>query len=223
MIKSSLVPVIIGSFFAAVGNIFIINSPSKFASTWFRPSVVARITTLGVMCTMGSMALGVALPPYFVNSKSTKSQIQNMLIYEAIIVSIPSIILLILFKNKPKQPPSFAAGVSQSRSYFNDLKSLFKNKNYLILLLGVSMSYGSLTCFTTVIEYIILPFNYNEPQSLASSILLVAIISGVVSSIVFVLILKTTRAFKIILILGKCLLIKQWSERLFNFYVLCFH
>lgn len=63
----SLVPVIIGSFLASLGNIFIINSPSKFASTWFKPSAVARITALGVLFTMASMGLGIVIPPLFVN------------------------------------------------------------------------------------------------------------------------------------------------------------
>ena len=147
--------------------------------------------------------MGVAVPPFFVNESSTKQQIQHMLMYEAVIVSAPAVLMLIFFRNKPSKPPSYAAGVSHSKSYISDLKTLFKNKNYLFLLLAISTSYGSLTCFTTTIEYIILPFKYDQPQALASSILLVAIIVGLVSSIVFVIILKKTLAFRAILIISK--------------------
>ena len=71
--------------------------------------------------------------------------------------------MMIFFKNKPKNPPSYAADVEHSKNYLDDLKTLFKNKNYLILLLSVSMAYGCLSCFTTIIEYLILPFKYDEP------------------------------------------------------------
>ena len=69
-------------------------------------------------------------------------------------------------------------------------------------MLAVSMSYGSLTCFTTVIEYIILPFHYAKPQSLASTILLTAIVMGFLGSFVFVLVLKISLEYKKILIFG---------------------
>jgi hypothetical protein len=37
LIDISIYPSIVGSFFAAFGTIFIINSPAKFANNWFRP------------------------------------------------------------------------------------------------------------------------------------------------------------------------------------------
>lgn len=111
LIQQSLVPVLLGSFFAAFGSIFIINSPSKFATIWFRPNVVARITALGVLFTLGSQAFGIVIPPFFVNQSSTPSDIERMLIYEAIIVSVPSALLILFFKDKPSKPPSFAASV----------------------------------------------------------------------------------------------------------------
>lgn len=201
-IVHSLVPVIIGSALASLGNIFIINSPSKFASTWFRPSVVARITAIGVLFTMASMGMGVVIPPLFVNESSSKQQIQKMVIIEAIIITVPCLLFLFLFKNKPKNPPSFAAEVQPSKSYLQDLKTLFKNKNYLILLLSISLAYGCLSCFTTIVEYLVLPFKYEQPEKLASSILLVAMAVGGVSSVVFIIILKRTKAYKKILMFG---------------------
>ena len=209
LIETSLVPVIMGSFLEALGNIFIINSPSKFASTWFRPSMIAKVTTMGVMCNLASLGLGVALPSVFVNEESTKSDVVKLLMYEAIIVSVPCLLVLFLFRGKPKTPPSHAADIKNDRNYTQDLKMLFKNRNYLFLLVAVSMSYGSLTCFTTVIEYIILPFKFPEPQKLASYILLVAIGVGIFSSIVFVLVLKRSLEYKKILIFGSDGLIQQ--------------
>ena len=73
LINESFAPVLIGSLLAAIGNIFIINSPSKMATLWFRPSVVARVTALGVMANLASNGLGVVLPSLFVEKSSTKS------------------------------------------------------------------------------------------------------------------------------------------------------
>lgn len=64
------------------------------------------------------------------------------------------------------------------------------------------MAYGSLVCFTTVIEFLIIPFKYKEPSKLASSMLLAAIVAGIISSYVFIMMLKRTRAYKKILIIG---------------------
>lgn len=151
LINQSMVATIIGSALAATGNIFIINSPSKMASTWFRPAISPRVTTLGVMANMASIGFGVVLPSIFVTKTSSKNDVKNMLMWEAIIVSIPAILLVALLKNKPKQPPSFAAAIKNKNDYKSDLLSLLKNKNYIILFISVSLSYGSLTCFTTCI------------------------------------------------------------------------
>lgn len=67
LINYSFAPVLIGSLMAAIGNIFIINSPAKLAGTWYRPILVPRITVIGVMSNMASIGLGVVFPTLFVN------------------------------------------------------------------------------------------------------------------------------------------------------------
>lgn len=70
LINESFAPVLIGSLLASIGNIFIINSPSKMANVWFRPVVAPRVTTFGVMANMASIGFGVVLPSLFVNTHS---------------------------------------------------------------------------------------------------------------------------------------------------------
>lgn len=136
------------------------NSPSKMANVWFRPSKVAIITTIGVMSSLASNALGVVVPTLFVDSNSGESDVERLLLVEAGVVSAPLILMLLLFRKKPAHPPSYAATVESSENYKANLKKLFTNKNYLLLLVVCSASYGTLVAFTTVIEYLVLPFKY---------------------------------------------------------------
>ena len=187
------------------------------ANVWFRPVVAPRVTTLGVMANMASIGLGVVLPSLFIHEDSNhhdstdmKNNIRMMLIYEAAIVTVPAILLIALIRNKPKVPPSFAAGVESKSNYKQDLKTLFKNKNYLWLLLSMSMSYGSLTCYTTCIEYIALPFNLGKAETVSSLMLVCAMLAGFVSSVIFVILLRKSFAFKKIIGCGIEYFIQQW-------------
>lgn len=73
LIDKSFGLVLLGSVFASIGNIFIINSPSKLANVWFKPSMVPMITSLGVLCNLASNGLGVVVPTFFVDKNSTKA------------------------------------------------------------------------------------------------------------------------------------------------------
>lgn len=194
---------LLGSLLAAVGNIFIINSPSKMANVWFKPSMVAMITTLGVMSNLASNAVGVVFPSFFVNSNSNAQDIEDLLLYEAIIVSVPCMACLLLMRKKPSQSPSYAAAnTTATENYCQDLKHLFTNRNYVLLMLVCSCSYGTLVAFIAVIEYLILPFKYPDATKVASNMLLSAIAFGFVGSLIFVPILKKTRQYRKLLIVG---------------------
>lgn len=214
LIATSFAFPLIGSLLAAIGNIFIINSPSKMANVWFRPSKVAIITTIGVMSSLASNALGVVFPTLFVNSSSTEDDVEKLLLVEAGIVSFPLLLMLLLLRKKPVHPPSYAATVESRENYKEDLKNLFTNKNYLWLLLVCSTSYGTLVAFTTVIEYLVLPFKYAEASKTASDMLLSAIASGFIGSFIFVTVLKKTRKYKKILMVGTNSLTQQYSAAL---------
>jgi putative copper export protein len=118
LIDVSFAFTIVGSLLASCGNIFIINSPSKIANAWFRPSIVAIVTSLGIMFNLASNSLAVILPSFFVNSSSTKEDVIQLILFEAIIVSVPLIIMIVFLRDKPTHPPSYAsAGQKHSGNY----------------------------------------------------------------------------------------------------------
>ena len=80
----------------------------------------------------------------------------------------------------------------------------------MLLLIVSSTSYGTLVAFTTVIEYLVLPFKFPEASKTASDLLLSAIVCGFFGSVLFVTVLKKTRLYKKILMVGNQLLMQRW-------------
>lgn len=67
------------------------------------------MTFIGVLVNLVSMAVGLTIPGMFVRSSSTSTDVINFLRLEAIITSVPFIILVIFIREKPENPPSKAA------------------------------------------------------------------------------------------------------------------
>ena len=97
---------LVGSTLAAIGNIFILNSPSKLASQWFRPEVIPAVISLAVLSSNISITLGGALPALILGSTAKKDDFINFFYLEAIIVTVPIFLMIILLRNKPRIPPS---------------------------------------------------------------------------------------------------------------------
>lgn len=99
-----------GSALTAFGNIFIINTPSKFATNWFPIGSANLVTSLAVSFTILSVSIGAAAPGFFINENtSTVEDVKRLLLIEAFIVSVPILLLMILFRDHPENPPSKAA------------------------------------------------------------------------------------------------------------------
>jgi hypothetical protein len=53
---------IIGSVLAAIGNIFILNTPMKIAANWFKPSSIPTIIFAGILANLVSITAGASIP-----------------------------------------------------------------------------------------------------------------------------------------------------------------
>jgi MFS family permease len=63
--------VLIGSILTAIGNVFILNSPSILANNWFKPASMPGVISLAVLANMVSITLGNSLPGLIISSKPT--------------------------------------------------------------------------------------------------------------------------------------------------------
>lgn len=65
------------------------------------------------------------------------------------------------------------------------------------------MSYGTLVSFTSIIEYIVLPFRFSQPGLVSSSMLAASMGFGFVGCVVFIGVLKRTRQYRKVLLISK--------------------
>ena len=93
--------VLAGSTLAAFGNLFILNTPMKVAVNWFKSVSVPGIIFLTVLANLISATLGAALPGLILPKYPTIDEIKELVFVEAIVISIPLLLMILLFKDKP--------------------------------------------------------------------------------------------------------------------------
>lgn len=140
------------------------------------------------------IAIGFGLPGLMVPSGGTKTDVGNLMLVEAILCTIVCIFVIIFFKTKPKVPPSNSAGMDREE-FMPALKMLFRNKNFLLLLVYFSMGQGALNSFATLIEQITKPYGYTSGDNSLFGALV--ILSGLVGSGIAGGIVAVTQKFKL--------------------------
>jgi len=86
-------------------------------------------------------------------------QLRSMLMFQAVIATPFLLISLLLFRAKPKTPPSKAA-VTKKLPFKDSLRQLVHDKNYLIFCLSSGLLWGSFLVAGMVIQPIVEPFGY---------------------------------------------------------------
>ena len=196
---------LLGSALSAIGNIFLIGSPTMFAINWFDAGSAPKVISATVLFNLLSSGLGGALGGLMLPNDATKEQIMSFLKLEAIIVTIPYIIFMLLFKEQPVHPPSSAAAHKRTNSmgsrppYIQTLKKLFTNKAYLMICVSMSFAYGSLISFFSLINQCLTILHYEKPATVTSITLLGAMAFGTVSAFFFSYSLRKTHKYRFII------------------------
>ena len=71
---------LLGSALAAIGNIAVLNTPSKVALNWFRKERVGIVTFTGVLGSIISNTIGASVPSYIIKKSSTVDEVRQFLI-----------------------------------------------------------------------------------------------------------------------------------------------
>ncbi|EGR32020.1 major facilitator superfamily protein, putative [Ichthyophthirius multifiliis] len=213
---------ILGQFFVGCANPFIINAISKISSNWFYPAQRAFITGILSFFSTVSGIIGLLIPGIYFSSYTTnnddpqytkgKKLTFDLLLFQAIIVSLFAIVNLIFYKDKPLTPPSYSSKV-QREEFGDSLKFLIKNKTYLLITLCFSLIYGSFIDFAVILGQVISPYGFGTTETTISSIICVA--SGILGSVVLLRLLKKTFQYKRLAIL--CIISSTLSIILFAF------
>lgn len=85
------------------------NSASKVTMNWFRSEVMTSVTFVSALSTMLSLSFSSIIPGFLLDSSSTKEDVTYFLRFEAILITVPFVLLTLLFREKPEFPPSKTA------------------------------------------------------------------------------------------------------------------
>lgn len=65
--KGNSIFCLLGSTLAAIGNIFILNTPSKMALNWFKSEKVNIVGFTGILFNLLSVTLGASIPGFLID------------------------------------------------------------------------------------------------------------------------------------------------------------
>jgi hypothetical protein len=168
----------------------VITAPTKAAALWFGERERLTANTLMSLGQPIGTAIVFGLSPAIVNSEPSNIIWLNLsLLVLSVVFGIPSIWI----RNKPKTPPSKSAAVSEEMTgsqellnmkgakkmkvggatFLEGVKSLLRNRNYLVLWVVFGFLIGCFNTYVTLISDYITPFGYSEvihPATIHSSV-----------------------------------------------------
>jgi MFS transporter, FLVCR family, feline leukemia virus subgroup C receptor-related protein len=156
------------------------------------------------------MALGITLPGIFVKSTSSADEIIQFFRLEAMIATVPFILLVIFYREKPEHPPSKAAqalNIAPTNNYMDILKDLFTNREYLKLCFTLVLNYGVGMGFISSLEQALVGIGYENSSQVISICGSSGIIFGVVANILYSYLIKKTKQYKKVIVAGMYVLI----------------
>ena len=107
--------------------------------------------------------------------------------------------MAIFFRDKPSQPPSKAASKilnEEKGNYKTILKKLFSNRQYLKLMVAMSLNYGTLTAMIMVLDQLLAGIGVSDSGQTTSITVGSAMVVGIISNPIFSFLLKSTKAYR---------------------------
>ena len=89
---------LLGSFMSGGSGLVIMNSASKIALNWFRAEMLTVVIFATVLSTLVSIAAGLFVPSFLLDEASTQEDVIDFLRFEALLVTIPFLLLVIFIK-----------------------------------------------------------------------------------------------------------------------------
>ena len=195
--------IFVGQIVASLGQPFFYNTPQKVSQVWFGPNERTLATAIITGVFTLAMAIGTVLPAFLMNITSTdivssKQELQEMMYELAIAGTISFVPVLMFFKNEPPSPPSKAAA-AEKLDFKRAIKSLGRNKNYLLLMVGASIITASLINSVSVMQLVSQPWGIDANAfSLYSGI---GIVFGLIATVIVGYIVTKTKKYRTMLII----------------------
>ncbi|NXE33197.1 FLVC2 protein, partial [Ptilorrhoa leucosticta] len=204
-LKPHLFPVtVMGQVICAVAQVFILGMPSRIASVWFGSHEVSTACSIAVFGNQLGIAAGFLVPPVLIPNvedvEKLAYHISIMFFMTAGVASALFILVIIVFKEKPPNPPSRAQASIQSRltaeySYMQSILRLLRNANFLLLMVTYGLNVGCFYALSTLLNRMVI-HHYPGEEVNAGRIGLTIILSGMVGALISGIWLDKTKTYK---------------------------
>lgn len=79
---------------------------------------------------------------------------------------------------------------------------MFKNRDYIKLMMAMSLNYGTLTATIAILDQAIKGLGYDNSSEVTSTTILSAMVVGVLGNPIFSILLRKTKAYRVVSGLG---------------------
>jgi FLVCR family feline leukemia virus subgroup C receptor-related protein len=195
LVNQSFACVIIGQIIAGIGRPFILNCQAKISANWFKAETRGSVTQLLTLVLNVSLIIGIFIPGIVFGSYNVKPVTEesiargkeltfDLMVVETILAAICYLPNILFQDSHPPTPPSDSGSVVRE-PFKKAIPALFKNKNYILLLIAFGCYFGIFNGLSIILSYLLTPwFSSNLP-------LAVGVVGGspIISGIIGVLIL----------------------------------
>ena len=174
LLASDYTWVLVAQIGIAVGQPFVLNAIAKIAGRWFPLSERATATGLASLAIYVGIFAGIAVTPMIV----LRSSIPTALLVYGVLSAAIGLLFLGLARERPPTP----VGPEERSLVFEGLKSVFRNRGFILLLALFFIGLGLFNAVTTWIEDIVRPRGFAIDQ--AGLIGGLMVIGGIVGAVV---------------------------------------
>ena len=174
---SSYTWVLIAQIGIAVGQPFLLNAVTTVAARWFPIRERATASGLGSLAMYLGIFLGLGLTPIL----TEKFQIPGMLVAYGVASVVAALVFIFFARERPATPPC-PPGMEVRSLVFDGFKQMFRQRNFILLLVIFFVGLGAFNAVTTWIENIIGPRGFTPTQ--AGTVGGLMILGGIVGALV---------------------------------------
>ncbi len=183
LLASDYTWVLVAQIGIAVGQPFILNAIAKLAGRWFPMRERATAAGLGSLAMYAGIFIGLAVTPQLV----LQTDLPKMLLAYGIAAVAAGVLFFLLVRERPATP----VGPEERSLVLDGLKSMLRNRDFLLLLVLFFIGLGLFNAVTTWIEDIVRPRGFTIDQAgLAGGMM---VVGGIVGALVIPALSDRTR------------------------------
>lgn len=170
--------VMIATIGMALGQPFVLNAMATVAAKWFEITQRATAIGLATIASFIGIIIGMALTPPLYLSLG----MGTMLTIYGWAAVVCAVIYIVLAKESPATPPC-PPGHEERALVLDGMKDVWKNKQFLLVMLVMFIGFGMFNGITTWIEPIVRPRGFDITQ--AGTLGAIILVAGVFGAIVW--------------------------------------